>query len=266
MGDEGEMWPSALAVAELGAAAPRRRCHRLARDLPEPLYLRQADVRIGWEQVGGPRHRALQFRSGPAGPGASRRRSGTERGSCRFAVRRAQAGPMKAGTPQVGSRQVATEPMRRRHLPAVMRIERRAHPKPWSLGVFTSELAQGDARYYLVLKVDGKVAGYGGLMFAADEAHVTNIAIATVPAPGPGFHLLAELAREGTRRQCTAMTLEVRMGNIAAQDLYRKFGFVVAGVRRNYYPETGEDAFIMWLHELLSPEVQARLKALDEPL
>ena len=167
----------------------------------------------------------------------------------------------------MGSRHVATEPMRRRHLPAVMRIERRAHPKPWSLGVFTSELAQGDARFYLVLKVDGKVAGYGGLMFAADEAHVTNIAIApSLRRQGLGSHLLAELAREGVRRRCTAMTLEVRMGNSAAQDLYRKFGFVVAGVRRNYYPETGEDAYIMWLHELLSPEVQAHLKALDEPL
>jgi ribosomal-protein-alanine N-acetyltransferase len=167
----------------------------------------------------------------------------------------------------VGSRQVVTEPMRRRHLPAVMRIERRAHPKPWSLGVFTSELAQGDARSYIVLKVDGKVAGYGGLMFAADEAHVTNIAIAPmVRRQGLGTHLLAELAREGVKRHCSAMTLEVRMGNTAAQNLYRKFGFVVAGLRRNYYPETGEDAYIMWLHELRSPEVQARVKSLDELL
>jgi [ribosomal protein S18]-alanine N-acetyltransferase len=174
---------------------------------------------------------------------------------------------MRAGTPQVGSSHVVTEPMRRRHLPAVMRIERRAHPKPWSLGVFTSELAQGDDRYYVVLKVDGKVTGYGGLMFAADEAHVTNIAIApALRRQGLGSFLLAELACESTRRQCAAMTLEVRMGNLAAQNLYRKFGFVVAGVRRNYYPETKEDAYIMWLRELLSPEVQARLKAIEAPL
>jgi [ribosomal protein S18]-alanine N-acetyltransferase len=174
---------------------------------------------------------------------------------------------MKTGTPRVGSRDVATEPMRRRHLPAVMRIERRAHPKPWSLGVFTSELAQGDARYYIVLKVDGKVVGYGGLMFAADEAHVTNIAIApTSRRQGLGSYLLRELAGESTQRQCAAMTLEVRMGNLPAQDLYRKFGFVVAGVRRNYYPETKEDAFIMWLSDLQSPEVQARLKANAVPL
>jgi [ribosomal protein S18]-alanine N-acetyltransferase len=173
---------------------------------------------------------------------------------------------MKTGMPSVGSVHVTFEPMRRRHLPAVMRIERRAHPKPWSLGVFTSELAQGDHRYYVVLKADGKVAGYGGLMFAADEAHVTNIAVAPLARrQGLGSQLLAELAHESTRRQCAAMTLEVRMGNVAAQNLYRKFGFVVAGVRRNYYPETGEDAYIMWLRELRSPEVQTRLKSLEEP-
>jgi [ribosomal protein S18]-alanine N-acetyltransferase len=172
---------------------------------------------------------------------------------------------MRTGPPQVDRGQVAFEQMRRRHLPAVMRIERRAHPKPWSLGVFTSELAQGDARHYVVVKVEGKVAGYGGLMFAADEAHVTNIAVApSVRRQGLGAHLLAELAHESTRRQCEAVTLEVRTGNVAAQNLYRKFGFVVAGVRRNYYPETGEDAYIMWLHELRSAEVQARLKAVDE--
>ena len=64
--------------------------------------------------------------------------------------------------------------MRRRHLPSVLRIEHRAHPKSWTLGVFSSELAQGASRCYVVLKVAGKIAGYGGLMFVADEAHVTN--------------------------------------------------------------------------------------------
>ena len=78
--------------------------------------------------------------------------------------------------------------------------------------------------------------------------------------------LLAHLAREGTRRRCTAMTLEVRMGNLAAQDLYRKFGFVSAGVRRNYYPETGEDALIMWLYGLRSAGVQARLDDSGRPV
>jgi ribosomal-protein-alanine N-acetyltransferase len=174
---------------------------------------------------------------------------------------------MKARTSELGRPQVMIEPMRRRHLAAVIRIEHRAHPKPWSLGVFSSELAQGDARYYVVVRVDGKVVGYGGLMFVVDEAHITNVAIApSMRRQGLGTVLLAHLAREGARRGCTAMTLEVRVGNVAAQDLYRKFGFVTAGLRRNYYLETGEDALIMWLYELGTPGVQARISALEGTL
>ena len=46
------------------------------------------------------------------------------------------------------------------------------------------------------------------------------------------------------------MTLEVRLSNHAAQDLYRRFGFVPVGVRKNYYQETNEDALVMWAHEI----------------
>jgi [ribosomal protein S18]-alanine N-acetyltransferase len=115
------------------------------------------------------------------------------------------------------------------------------------------------------MRVDGKVVGYGGLMFVVDEAHVTNLAIApSMRRRGLGSLLLAHLAREGSRRGCTAMTMEVRVGNVAAQDLYRKFGFVIAGLRRNYYLETGEDALIMWLYQLGSPEVKARISAIED--
>lgn len=172
---------------------------------------------------------------------------------------------MKLGAREVGGSEVVFEQMRRRHLPAVMRIEHRAHPKPWSVGVFNSELSQQEgSRYYVVLRAGGRVAGYGGLMFVADEAHVTNVAVApSLRRQGLGTLLLAHLAHEGARRGCTAMTLEVRVGNLAAQGLYRNFGFVGAGVRRNYYPETGEDALIMWLYQLGSPEVQARVAELE---
>ncbi|MGH9104925.1 MAG: ribosomal protein S18-alanine N-acetyltransferase [Acidimicrobiales bacterium] len=156
------------------------------------------------------------------------------------------------------------EPMRRRHLPAVMRMEHGAHPQPWSLGVFTSELAQGPSRYYVVMRAAGKVGAYGGLMFVGGEAHVTNLVVSPqLRRQGLGTHLLAHLAHEGARRGCSAMTLEVRMGNLAAQALYRKFGFVSAGIRRNYYPETKEDALIMWLYALGSTEVQGRIAALE---
>ncbi|HYA44263.1 MAG TPA: ribosomal protein S18-alanine N-acetyltransferase [Acidimicrobiales bacterium] len=162
---------------------------------------------------------------------------------------------------------VSVELMRRRHLPAVLRIEHRAHPRPWSLGVFTSELAQREGRYYVVARVAGKIRGYGGLMFVADEAHVTNLAVTqALRRRHVGTRILCHLAAESTRRQCRAMTLEVRVSNAAAQQLYRKVGFVDAGLRRNYYSESGEDALIMWLHELDSAGVQDRLREIEGAL
>lgn len=177
-------------------------------------------------------------------------------------------GARQAGTVKVGASErsgsLQFEPMRRRHLPAVLRIEHKAHPKPWTLGVFNSELAQGKSRYYIVMRVGGKVAAYGGLMFAADEAHVTNIAVApSMRRQGLGTRVLAHLAREAAARDCRAMTLEVRVRNLAAQEMYRKFGFVAAGVRRNYYPETQEDALVMWLYGLGTREVEDRLAELE---
>jgi ribosomal-protein-alanine N-acetyltransferase len=173
---------------------------------------------------------------------------------------------VKLGARGFSRAEVRFEPMRRRHLPAIIRIEHRAHPKAWSIGVFNSEISQPDgSRYYVVARAEGKVAGYGGLMFVADEAHVTNVAIApALRRHGLGTLLLAHLAHEATRRGCTAMTLEVRAGNLGAQELYKKFGFAAAGVRRNYYPETQEDAVIMWLNDLRSPEVQAKIAALED--
>ncbi len=160
---------------------------------------------------------------------------------------------------------VSIEPMRRRHLAAVLRIEHKAHPRPWTLGVFTSELAQRDSRHYVVARAAGRIAGYGGLMFVADEAHITNLAVAQdSQRQHIGTRLLAHLAEVSTARGCRAMTLEVRMSNAPAQQLYHKFGFVSAGVRRNYYMETGEDALIMWLYDLPSGPVQERIRRVSE--
>ena len=70
--------------------------------------------------------------------------------------------------------------------------------------------------------------------------------------------------REAIARGVTSMTLEVRMSNTAAQEMYRRFGFVPGGVRRNYYSEVGEDALIMWAHDLDTPDHSARLDRIVE--
>ena len=151
-------------------------------------------------------------------------------------------------------------PMRRRHLRPVLRIESRVYPRPWSLGLFMSELALRSTRAYYVARVDGEVVGYAGLMVVADDGHVTTLAVhpewqrRTI-----GTRLLLALAGEALRRGATSLTLEVRMSNGPAQALYRRFGFAPAGVRRGYYVETNEDALVMWAHDIDRPEYRERL-------
>jgi len=159
---------------------------------------------------------------------------------------------------------VVIEPMRHRHVVAALVIERSAYPKPWSERVFHAELDQvrDRVRHYLVARRGRTVVGYAGLMFVADEAHVTNIAVHTAHRrAGVATQLLTTLAEAAIQRDCAAWTLEVRASSTGAQSLYRAFGFVPAGVRRHYY-EGVEDAIVMWCHGVQSPEYARRLEEL----
>src|SRR6266545_3261851 len=68
-------------------------------------------------------------------------------------------------------------PMRRRHIPQVLDIERRVYPRPWTMTLFLSEIVQRSNRFYIVARAHRRVVGYAGLMVFGDEAHVTNIAV-----------------------------------------------------------------------------------------
>ncbi len=151
-------------------------------------------------------------------------------------------------------------PMRRRHLRGVLRIEGRNEHRPWSLGLFMSELGMRTGRVYAVARAGGSVVGFAGLLFSADDAHVTTISTAPERrGQGIGTRLMYLLAREAVRSGATALTLEVRAGNTAAQTLYRRFGLLPAGVRKNYYADLGEDALVMWAREIEGPDYSARL-------
>ncbi len=155
-------------------------------------------------------------------------------------------------------------PMRRRHLRAVLRIESQVYPRPWSLSLFMSELALRSTRAYYVARVDGVVCGYSGLMFTGEDAHVTTIAV------DPAWHrhrigtrLMLNNARVALGRGCRHLTLEVRLGNVGAQALYHLFGFHPAGIRRNYYVETNEDALVMWADDIDTSAYTRRLAGIE---
>ena len=168
---------------------------------------------------------------------------------------------------------VDVEPMRRRHIRAVVAIEAQVQPRPWTPGLFLSELARDGDRDYVVAKVGGQVVGFGGAMYVLPDAHVTTVAVdPACQRRAIGSHLLARLCRTSIERGATALTLEVRVSNEAALALYHRFGFVPAGARKGYYPPApgtsgpAEDALVMWAHDIDRPEFLERLAAIETAL
>ena len=135
---------------------------------------------------------------------------------------------------------VHIQAMRRRHVRSVLKIEQEVYPRPWSASLFLSELALRSTRAYFVARIGRELVGYAGLMMTVDDGHVTTIAV------DPKWHrnkigtrLLLAAAREAIARGASSLTLEVRMANHGAQELYRRFGFRPVGVLRAY--ERGAD-------------------------
>jgi ribosomal-protein-alanine N-acetyltransferase len=162
------------------------------------------------------------------------------------------------------SLEVRVTPMRRRHLRSVLRIENEVYPRPWTLGLFMSELAMRSGRIYLVARVGPTVVGYAGLLFSVDDGHVTTIAVDPRWQRGKiGTRLLLELSRRAIEDGAKNLTLEVRVSNEGAQAMYKQFGFAPAGVRKGYYIETNEDAIVMWVHDVDLPAYSDRLDAIE---
>ena len=148
----------------------------------------------------------------------------------------------------LGMPQVRVRPMLGSDLEAVLAVEQRAYPFPWSLGIFRDCVRVGYT--CRVLEIDFLLAGYGVLSIGAGEAHLLNLCVREeFRARGLGRRLLEELldsAREQGARVCF---LEVRPANTGAIRLYQVMGFQQIGVRRGYYQaDSGrEDALVMRL-------------------
>lgn len=141
--------------------------------------------------------------------------------------------------------------MRPEHVDQVAAIERDVFPYPWSRNAFLSEVLANRLASYFVALAAGEVVGYAGLWVVLDEAHMTNLAVRPdCQCRSVGSALVEELLMEAVCRGAMRITLEVRRSNLKAQNLYRKYGFIVHGVRPKYY--NGEDALIMWLDTLPS--------------
>lgn len=184
-------------------------------------------------------------------------------------------------------------------LDEVAEVEREAYSLPWPSSAYKRELRENRMAYYLVVRRGlpaphpeeatpkrpfpfsllpqvprpatsigrPNVIGHGGLWMMLEEAHITTIAVRNAyRGQGVGELVLSGLIDRAYELNAKWMTLEVRVSNHVAQNLYRKYGFRQAGIRPRYYSDNHEDAYVMTTDEISSPEYQRMYRDLKRRL
>lgn len=129
----------------------------------------------------------------------------------------------------------------------IISIERLSFRIPWTKNAFIQEIKNNKLALYISAKIGNKVVGYAGMWIILDEAHITNIVVhPEFRRVKIGSKLLEKLINISKEKGITKMTLEVKKRNKVARHLYKKYGFEEAGIRKEYYPDDGDDAVIMW--------------------
>lgn len=137
------------------------------------------------------------------------------------------------------------------HIDGIVTIENMSFKTPWTRDAFAYEFTRNKCARYIVILSDGMVAAYGGMWLMIDEAHITNIAVhPEFRGAGIGNLLVENMVKLAKDEGASAMTLEVRRNNIPAINLYKKYGFIEAAIRKGYYQDTKEDAIIMWKYDI----------------
>ena len=147
------------------------------------------------------------------------------------------------------------EPVLRRmtliDVPAVHRLEQAIFSMPWSEKDFVYEMTENKVARYLVIEEAGEIIAFAGAHIILDQAHVTNIAVRQdCRGRGLGRMITYALMQYASNLGAEYLTLEVRQSNVTAQNLYTSLGFVKVNVRKRYYEDTGEDAWLMVCDQL----------------
>ena len=147
-------------------------------------------------------------------------------------------------------------------VPQVHEIELKTFHTPWSYQSFVDEMTTNKCARYIVAEEDGKILGYAGAWLIFDEGHITNIAVdEAYRGRGVGAGVTKALMQYAANMGVQYMTLEVRRSNTVAQNLYKKMGFIELGVRKRYYEDNGEDAYLYVCDHM--PEVEEDFEEAD---
>lgn len=155
---------------------------------------------------------------------------------------------------------VSIAPLEERDMDEVMAIETTIFKNQWPASAFLNEIKQNRLAHYFCARYRGVLVGYAGFWLVLQETHITTVAVhPDYQRKKIGQQLLLHLLTMAVAKGCRWATLEVRESNHAAQELYKKFGFIISGVRKNYYPEYNENAVVMWSGNLRSENFKRML-------
>jgi len=135
-------------------------------------------------------------------------------------------------------------------VPVVYEIELATFSTPWTLDSFYYEVHENQyAHYVLAIDEYNNIIGFCGMWMVIDAAQITNVAVIDAArGRGIGEGLMREAMRIAKDHSMEVMSLEVRVTNTVAQNLYRKLDFQDGGIRKGYYTDNGEDALVMWVN------------------
>ena len=138
-------------------------------------------------------------------------------------------------------------PMGKEHIDGVWELEKLCFSHPWVKSAFESEMENENAYYFIAIDNENQILGYGGFWCVWGEGQITNIAVhPDKRRMHIGQAVLDSIIEKAESLKAEVLTLEVRVSNLAAQALYEKKGFDSVGVRKRYYTDNGEDAFLMF--------------------
>ncbi len=147
---------------------------------------------------------------------------------------------------------ITIKPMTQADIDSIIEIEAAAYGEHhWSKESFFNELSNDLAHYFCAFNDSGKLIGYAGTWQILEEAHLTNIAVSPdFRRRKVGEALLATVIKECRKNGVKYLTLEVRVSNSPAINMYEKYGFKSLGTRKAYYQNNNEDALIMWTENM----------------
>lgn len=142
----------------------------------------------------------------------------------------------------------------------VVAIEEEAYGEHhWSKSSFYDEMSNNLAHYYSAKTSDGELVGYAGTWHILDEGHITTIAVKKdYMRKHIGEAIIVKILEDCYDSGIKYLTLEVRVSNTPAINLYTKYGFNSLGTRKGYYQDNNEDALIMWTENIFYDKFKSK--------